>query len=87
MVLFNRTILFNGTKVYNPNHPRNGLFGGRVRGGARFSKRQMASDSVWTILQPNELIIPVRYKGRKLAAEVQKALMAQGVMLPGFRKK
>lgn len=80
-------VLFHGTKVYNPHHPRNGLFGGRVRGGAGFSKRQREHDSVWTILQPHELIIPVRYKGRKLAAEVQKALIAQGVMLPGFRKK
>lgn len=80
-------VLFNGTKVYNPHHPRNGLFGGRVRGGSGFSKRQLAHDSVFTILQPNELVIPVRYKNRKLAAEVQKALMAQGVMLPGFRKK
>lgn len=81
-------VLFNGTKVYNPNHPRNGLFGGRVRGGSGFSKRQLAHDSVlFTMLQPGEVIVPVRYKNRKLAAEVQKALMAQGVMLPGFRKK
>lgn len=80
-------VMFHGTKVYNPNHPRNGLLGGRVRRGPGMTRAQITHDSVFTILQPGEVVIPVRYKNRKLAAEVQRALIAQGVMLPGFRNK
>lgn len=65
-----------------------------LRGGAKISKKkrmnayQRSNDSVRAILQPGELVIPVKYyqkeKKRKipLAAQVEAMLKKRGIKLP-----
>lgn len=70
--------------------PRHMVNGGSVISHPLMSKKQRAEDSVRAILQPGELVVPVKHyqKGRKpvnLADMTVKAFKAQGIKLPGMK--
>jgi hypothetical protein len=79
-------VYFKDTKIYNPWTPRIMKHGGNVYDKPNMSKRQLNNDSVLAILQPNEIVIPVRYKGKPLASKIQKYLMKNNIYLPHFKK-
>lgn len=79
-------VFFNDTKIYNPWTPRIMRKGGGVYPKANMSKRQIHNDSVLAVLMPNEIVIPVRYKGKPLASKVEKYLKGQNIYLPHFKK-
>lgn len=85
-------MLFKGVRVYNPHRPRTALYGrgGKVHPRPNMTLKQRNNDSVLSILQPNEVVIPVRYFQRKkkrwinLAKKVERDLEKEGIHLPGF---
>lgn len=73
-------MLFGGVKVFNPRRPRIFYkFGGVVKQSPRMSKSQIGNDSVLAILQPNEIVIPVKH-----AKMVTKMLKQKNIKLPNL---
>jgi hypothetical protein len=79
-------VYFKGTPVYNPWTPRIMKKGGHVYPKANMSKRQLNNDSVLAILQPNEIVIPVKHKGIPLAKKIERYLKNNNIYLPHFKK-
>ena len=75
---------FKGTSIYNHRHPRNFLNGGYVEPRENMTRRQLNKDSVLAILQPNEIVIPVKYNGKPLAKRIKKYLINNNIKLPNF---
>ena len=75
---------WKGTPIYNPNHPRILKDGGYVEPRKNMTKRQIKNDSILAVLQPNEIVIPVKYKGIPLAKKVKKYLIKNKIILPNF---
>lgn len=64
--------------------------GGTVHSNPMMSKEQRMNDSVKAILQPGELVVPVKHfqKGRRpinLAERTMKQFKKQGIKLPGMK--
>lgn len=84
-------MLFKGVKVFN-HRPRTSLYGrgGKVAPRPTMTLKQRNNDSVLTILQPGEVVVPVRHFQKKkkkwlnLANKVQRDLEKEGIHLPGF---
>ena len=72
---------WKGVDVYN-NRPRNYRDGGYIYPKENMSKEQLRNDSVLGILKPNELVIPVKYKGKPLARKIVKILKEKNIYLP-----
>lgn len=79
-------VYFKGTQVYNPITPRIMKEGGHVYPKPNMSRRQLNNDSVLAILQPNEIVIPIKYKNINLAQKVEKYLKKNNIYLPHFKK-
>ena len=79
-------VYFKGTQVYNPWTPRIMRDGGKVYTKPNMSKRQLNNDSVLAILQPNEIVIPIKYKNKNLANLVETYLKQRKIYLPHFKK-
>jgi len=75
---------FKGTPIYNHRHPRNFLNGGYVEPRQNMTRRQLNKDSVLAILQPGEIVLPVKYKGQQLAKRMKKYLIKNNIKLPNF---
>ncbi len=75
---------FKGTSIYNHRHPRYFINGGYVEPRSNMTRRQLENDSILAVLQPNEIVIPVKYKGKPLAKMVKKLLIKNNIMLPNF---
>jgi hypothetical protein len=75
---------FKGTPIFNPHHPRNFLNGGYVEPHEKMTRKQLSKDSILAILQPREIVIPVKYKGRPLAKQIKKYLIKNNIKLPNF---
>lgn len=71
--------------------PRHMVGGGSVIAHPLMSKKQRAEDSVRAILQPGELVVPVKYyqkgkrKGMNLAEMTMKEFKHRGIKLPGMK--
>lgn len=73
-------MLFGGVKVFNNKYrTRYYRFGGKVTPHKNMTKEQLENDSVKAILQPNEIVIPVKYADR-----VAKILKKEGIKLPNL---
>ena len=79
-------VYFKGTQVYNPWTPRIMKKGGCVYPSPNISKRQLNNDSVLAILQPNGIVIPIKYKKINVAKRVENYLKRQNIYLPHFKK-
>lgn len=79
-------VYFKDTKIYNPWTPRIMKKGGHVYPKQNMSKKQLNNDSVLAILQPNEIVIPVKYKKIDVAKRVENYLKRQNIYLPHFKK-
>ena len=77
---------FKGTPVVNPYTPRVMKKGGYVNPTKHMIKKQLNNDSVFTILQPGEIVIPVKHKGKPLADKIIKHLAANKIYLKGMRE-
>lgn len=66
--------LFNKRPIHYEYH------GGRVKRVKRMTRKQLSSDSVRAILQPGEIVIPVKYAGR-----VTRLLKQRKIKLPGLK--
>lgn len=75
---------WKGTPIFNPYHPRILANGGYVEPREGMTKRQLKHDSVVAILQPNEIVIPVKHKGKPLAKIVKRYLIKNNIKLPNF---
>lgn len=75
---------WKGVDVYN-NRPRNYSDGGYIYPKSNMSKEQLRNDSVLGILKPNEIVIPVRYKGKPLARKIVKILKEKNIYLPHMK--
>lgn len=73
-----------GVKVYNPHHIRNYQNGGYIYPKSDMSKKQLNNDSVLGILQPGEIVIPVKYQGKPLAKNIAKLLKRKNIYLPNM---
>lgn len=72
-------MLFKGVRVFN-SKPRNFYrFGGHVKKDPQMTRRQLQNDSVKAILQPGEIVIPVKH-----ADKVAKFLKEQRIKLPNL---
>lgn len=74
MPIFGNVDIFNNkyrTRLYK--------FGGKVTAHKNMTKEQLENDSVKAILQPNEIVIPVKYADR-----VAKLLKKEGIKLPNL---
>lgn len=78
---------WKGTPVYNPYHPRDLTKGGYIYGKGNMTMKQKHHDSVIGILKPNEVVIPVEYKGIPLAKQIVKLLEENNIWLPHMKKK
>jgi hypothetical protein len=74
---------FKGTPIYNYK-PRHFLKGGFVKSKPNMTKKQLNNDSVLAILQPNEIVIPVKHKGQPLANQIKRYLINNNIYLPHF---
>jgi len=71
-------MIFGGVKVFNDKfRTRYYKFGGLVKANKNMTKEQLENDSVKAILQPNEIVIPVKYADR-----VAKMLKEANINLP-----
>ena len=70
---------FKGTPIYNYHHPRNFLNGGYVEPRSNMTRRQKTSDSILAMLQPGEIVIPVKH-----AKNIKKYLIKKNIILPNF---
>lgn len=75
---------FKGTPIYNVNHPRVFVNGGYVEPRSNMSRRQRKNDSVLAMLQPGEIVVPVKFKGKPLARMMKKYLIKNNIKLPNF---
>ena len=74
-------MLFKGVPIFNKRW-RNFVNGGYVKPHKNMNLKQLNNDSVKAILMPNELVLPVKYKGFPLAQEVLKLLKQNRINLP-----
>lgn len=79
-------VYFKGTPIYNPYRPRIMKDGGYVYPKPNMLNSQLNNDSVLAILQPNEIVIPVKHKGIPLAKKIEKYLKSNNIYLPNFKK-
>lgn len=75
---------FKGTPIYNHHHPRFLINGGYVEPRSNMTRRQKTNDSVLAILQPGEIVIPVKHKNVPLAKQVKRYLVRNNIKLPNF---
>lgn len=75
---------FKGTPIYNYRHPRNLLSGGYVEPKANMTNQQKTKDSILAMLQPGEIVIPVKHNGKPLAKMMKKYLIKNNIILPNF---
>ena len=75
---------FKGTPIYNHRHPRMFLNGGYVEPRSNLTLRQKKTDSILAMLQPGEVVIPVKHKGKPLAKMIKKYLIKNNIILPNF---
>jgi Cft2 family RNA processing exonuclease len=66
-------------KLFNKHPIRYDYYGGRVHRRKRMTRKQLSSDSVRAILQPGEIVIPVKHAGR-----VARMLKRSKIKLPGL---
>ena len=73
-------MIFGGVKVFNKKYrTRYYRFGGKVKAHHKMTRQQLENDSVKAILQPNEIVIPVKYADR-----VAKMLKKANIKLPNL---
>lgn len=75
---------FKGTPIYNYHHPRNFINGGYVEPRSNMTRQQKTKDSILAMLQPGEIVVPVKYKGKPLARKIKKYLIKNNIILPNF---
>jgi hypothetical protein len=75
---------FKDTPIYNYHHPRNFINGGYVEPRRNMTRRQKTHDSILSMLQPGEIVIPVMYKKTPLAKQVKRYLLKNSIKLPNF---
>ena len=77
------------TRVYTKK-PRYMVGGGKVHSNPMMTKEQRSNDSVKAILQPGELVVPVKHfqKGKRairLADMTMREFKKRGIKLPGMK--
>lgn len=77
---------FKGTPIYNPYSPRDHTQGGYVYSTKDMTQKQLHNDCVLAVLRPNEIVIPVSYKGKPVAKLAKKWLLSNKIYLPHLKK-